>query len=125
MNVLAGLLLAAHAIAHLVGFVGAFRLVSTVPHQTAILYGRVDLGEAGARAAGVGWLFAAAGFAVAAAGAFADAAWWPRFVVVAAIASLAMCILYLPDTRIGVAVNAALIAAFVFGRAALWWLVRD
>lgn len=120
-----GVLFALHAFAHLVGVAGAFRLVSTVPHQTSLLFGRLDVSEGAARAGGVAWLLAGLGFAIASAGAFADAVWWPRFVVVAAAASTAMCILYLPETRVGLVINAALLLAFVFGRAAFWWVVRD
>jgi hypothetical protein len=125
MNIAIGILLALHAIAHLAGFVGAFRLVATVPHQTELLLGRIDLSETAARVGGVGWVLAAAGFAVASAGAFASAVWWPRMVVAATLASLAMCILYLPLTRIGLAINAGLLGVFVVGRAALWLLLRD
>jgi hypothetical protein len=73
----------------------------------------------------MGWLFAAAGFFIASAGAFADAIWWPRFVIVAATASLLMCTLYLPEAKIGLVLNAALLLLFIFGRALLWWVVRD
>ena len=125
MNVVAGVFFALHAVAHLAGFAGAFSLVPALGHPTTVLFGKVDLTQSGARAGGLGWLFAAAGFAIASAGAFADALWWPRFVIVAAIASLAMCILYLPETRVGVAVNAVILVAFLFGKAALWWIIRD
>lgn len=124
VNVVAGILFALHAAAHLVGFAGAFGLAAGAPLQTTAFFGRVHLGESGARAAGVGWLFAASGFAIAAAGAFADAPWWPRFVVMAATASLAMCLLYLPRTRVGVALNLALLVVFLLGRAAFWWMLR-
>jgi hypothetical protein len=125
MNTVLGVLFALHAFAHLAGLVGAFRLISTVPHQSTVLFGRLDLSEGAARAGGVAWLIAGLGFAIASAGAFVDAAWWPRLVVAAALASTSMCVLYLPETRLGLIINIAVLLAFVFGRAAFWWLIRD
>lgn len=124
MNVLAGVLFSLHAAAHLVGFAGAFRLAASVPHHTTAFYGQLLLGERATRAAGVGWLLAASGFAIVAAGAFADAPWWPRLVVAAAAVSLAMCLLYLPQARVGAALNLALLVVFLLGRAAFWWMLR-
>jgi hypothetical protein len=57
--VLAALLIV-HGVAHAVGFVVPWKLVSTaeVPYKTTIPGGMCDVGDAGARALGIVWLVA-------------------------------------------------------------------
>lgn len=61
-------LLAAHGVAHLVGFVSSWKLatLAELPYKTTVFSVRVDVGEAGARVMGVLWLLAALAFLVAA-----------------------------------------------------------
>ena len=61
MRVALAALLIVHGVAHLVGFVVPWKLVSTVemPYRTTILGGMADVGDVGARTLGVIWLMAA------------------------------------------------------------------
>lgn len=106
----AALFLLAHGFAHLVGFLGSWRLgeFADAPYTTEILNGAVDVGDAGIRAIGLLWIAGAAGFAAAA------VAWLRgRHAVVAAvaIASLALCVVGLPNAIVGVWVNVGILAA--------------
>ncbi len=112
MTMLFALLLIAHGIAHLVGFVVPWGLMAApdVVNRTTILAGAVDIGAAGARALGLLWLALAIGFVVAGAALVAarqDVVWIARLAAV----SLVLCIVAWPDTRIGLGVNAAILAA--------------
>ena len=103
-------LLAAHGFAHLVGFVGGFALApAKVPHATTLLGGRLDVGEAGIRAVGALWLAAALAFFVMATATAMRAAWWPRATAIVALASLALCLTALPESKVGVIVNVAIV----------------
>ncbi len=111
--VLAALLIA-HGVAHLVGFVVPWRLVSTaeVPYRTTILGGVTDLGDAGARALGVVWLVAALAFVLLAGAVLAG--WNVRLWVFAMLAlSSVLCVVGWPEARIGLIVNAVLLAALL------------
>lgn len=115
MNVAAAVLLLVHGFAHLVGFVGPWRLSSTVPFKSTVLNGRWDLGEGGAKVYGLLWLVTALVFAVAAVGAFTRASWWGALTLAVALVSSVLCILSWPETKIGLFVNLALIAVAAVG----------
>ena len=59
-----------HGIAHVVGFVVPWRIVTSIeqPYRTTVLQGRIDLGDLGIRLYGLGWLTIAVSFAAIAAG---------------------------------------------------------
>ena len=102
--------LVVHGVAHTVGFVVPWRLLSTpeVPYRTTILAGAVDVGAAGARAVGLAWLAAAVGFVILGGAVFAG--WGVRgssYVLLGA--SIALCAAGWPEARIGLAVNVALL----------------
>jgi hypothetical protein len=122
MRILTALFLAAHGVAHLVGFVGAWRLAApeTVPYATTVLAGRVDLGDAGIRALGVLWLLTAAAFWLVAFGEATGREWWLRAAAFVALASLALSVLGWPEARIGVAVNVAILLALAAARRWAW-----
>lgn len=116
MRILLALVLFAHGVAHLPGFVVSWRLASfaELPYRTTVFAGRLDLGDAGIRAMGLMWLALAVAFVVAAGGLLLEAPWW-RIVARAAIAvSLLVCMAALPETRIGVLANVALAAWLVW-----------
>ena len=120
MRFVIALFLAAHGIAHLVGFVASWKVavLDELPYKTTVLAGRIDVGDAGARVFGVFWLLAAAAF-VAAGGAVAlQAGWAFRFTAVAVVASLLLCVAGWPEARIGAGVNFALLVllAIVAGK---------
>ena len=106
---------AAHGIAHLVGFAVTWQLTVSkdVPYTTTVLNGRVDLGDGGIRVVGLLWLalaiaFAgvAAALALRAAGAWSALAW-------AIAASTCLCLVSLPAARIGLVINALLVLLYL------------
>jgi hypothetical protein len=101
-------LLAAHGVAHVVGFLGAW-----APTRTTIFGDRIDLGPSWIKLVGFGWLLGALAFGAAAIAAVAGAAWWPSFALTVAIASLVLCILQLPETKFGLVLNVGIIALLV------------
>ena len=122
MRFLFAALLAAHGVAHLVGFLGSWGWLASaqVPHRTTILLGRVDLGEVGIRLFGVLWLLLAIGFVLGGLGVAASQTGVARWLMAMAAISLMACVLAWPDARIGVAVNAAVLAIVVFAARSGW-----
>jgi hypothetical protein len=118
VRIVLAVLMALHGLAHLVGFVGSWRLarLEGMPYKTTVLAGRLDLGDAGIRAVGVLWLLLAIGFLIAAIGAIGSRPWWMPAAFMAAGVSLALCLLQWPDSRIGVPVNLVILIALLVGR---------
>lgn len=109
-------LLLLHGLAHLVGFVGPWGLSSSVEPQSTLLAGRISIGVVGMRALGLFWLGGALAFTAAAVGVLRHAAWWPSFTFGAAVASLILCVLSLPQSKIGIPVNVAVIVMLLLTR---------
>jgi hypothetical protein len=83
-----------------------------VPYRTTILGGVTDLGDAGARALGVVWLVVALAFVLLAGAVLAG--WNVRLWVFAMLAlSSVLCVVGWPEARIGLIVNAVLLAALL------------
>jgi hypothetical protein len=110
-------LLAAHGVAHLPGFLASWKLANLpeLPYKTTLFAGAIDVGAAGVRLAGALWLMAALAFLIAAAGVVAEARWGMRLAVFAVIGSMALCAAGWPDARIGFAVNVVFAVALTFG----------
>lgn len=117
--------LAAHGIAHLVGFVSSWRIaeLAELPYKTTIVGGRLDVGDVGARLVGLLWLIAALMFIAAAAGVAMQAQWAARLTAFVVAVSLALCVAGWPDARLGVPVNLALVALLLVN--ARWALVGN
>jgi hypothetical protein len=109
MRTLLVLFLLAHAVAHLVGFAGAFRLSPTIPHETALLAGHVRVSEAAVRAVGVLWLAAATGFVASALGMAVHAPWWRPLTLAIATLSLALSVAQWPAAWVGAVIDVAVI----------------
>ena len=109
MKFIIAFLFLAHGFAHLVGFVGLFRLGESVPYNPTLLGGKFELGDAGARVFGILWLLAALAFAAVALAVFMRVSWWPPLALAVALVSLAFCVLGWPDARIGAAIDAVVI----------------
>lgn len=124
MHIVAGLIMLAHGVAHVVGFLGPWRIGGKVPYQTTILAGHVDVGDVGAKAIGVLWLLTAVAFGVVALEAVLRARWWPQSAVAVALFSVALCIVGWPEARIGVAINIAIVLAIVIGQLGGWAFVK-
>lgn len=116
MRIALAVVLAIHGIAHLVGFIGSWHLDASggIPYRTTLLAGHVDVGDTGIRAVGILWLMMAIAFVVAAIGTAMGVDWWVKAVAVIATASLALTILQLPEARIGLVVNLAILGALAF-----------
>ena len=107
-----------HGIAHLVGFLNPFGLAPArapgqppPPRPDALFDGKILIGDAAARSLGLVWLLIAIVFAFVAVGVVRDASWWPATLAAAAVASLAMSVAFWPAARIGVWIDAVLLAA--------------
>lgn len=103
--------LAAHGLIHLIGFVVPWRIATLdgFAFRTTAFGGQLSLGETGAQLLGLAWLIVSVGFRVAAAGIWRAASWAVSLAGVLAVASLAVCVLGLPETSAGIAGNLALL----------------
>lgn len=115
VQLLAAVGLAAHGLIHLIGFVVPWRLASLegFPYRTTVLNGALELGEAGARLVGLGWLAVAVGFLVAAVGVWEGTSWFLPLVAALALVSLGLCILGLPEAAAGIVVNLVILGAVI------------
>jgi len=109
MRVVIAIVLAAHGVAHLVGFVASWRLADLreLPYKTTVFAGHLDVGDAGVKAIGVLWLVAALAFVASGAAVAFHADWAARFTALMVVVSLILCAAGWPDARIGVGVNVA------------------
>jgi hypothetical protein len=120
-------LMGLHGVAHLVGFVGAWQLAgpeSTIRYRTTLLSGRLRLGGAGVRAMGMFWLIAAVAFVLVASAALLNQPWWILGAFGTALFSLMLCIVALPETRIGIGVNFLLLGLLLVGQNAELFATR-
>jgi len=95
MRYVLALLFVIHGVAHLPGFLTAWRLASLegMAYKTTLLAGSVDVGDVGIRIVGVVWLLAAIGFVVAGVGTALATSWWSMLTAVVASISLALSVL--------------------------------
>ena len=112
----AAVFLVAHGLAHVLGFIAAWKLgeLDDVPYSTLILNGTLDVGDLGIRVVGVLWLAAAIAFLVA-----AFVVWRrgpTRTVAVLTAFSLAVCLVGLPASIIGVSIDVAILAGLLLVR---------
>jgi hypothetical protein len=119
--VIAGLLLV-HGFAHLVGFVVPWKLakLEEMPYKTSLLGGRWDVGDAGIRAVGLLWLFVGMGLftlggTLALTGVLSEV-----LLLAFALASTLLCILGLPDAKLGLGVNVGIVALLLLARGQGW-----
>ena len=103
--------IAIHAIAHLIGFLVPWRLakLKEMPYKTTVLSGKVDMGDMGIRIIGVLWLLVALGFLFSAFTIFCACINWIPFTLSVTWASLLLCLVGWPDSKIGIFVNAGLL----------------
>jgi hypothetical protein len=104
------LLLLGHGIAHLPGFLVGWQLAAypELPFRTTVLAHSVDVGVAGARLVGTGWMIASLMFVVVAAAVALRPTGWSQLLPVALTLSTVLCVLGWPEARIGLAINALL-----------------
>ena len=122
MRVVPGAVLILHGLMHLLGFMVYLRLanIESLPYSTALLSGKLEVGEVGARVFGLLWLLAAVGFVVAGVAVFALLPWWGTFTLWVALLSLVVTVLALPDSWFGVVVNVVILAYLLVGGRMGW-----
>lgn len=114
-----------HGIAHLPGFVVPWRIATfkDTPYKTTLLSGRLDVGDTGIRIIGVLWLAVAIAFVVAGIAMIAGTQWWGVTAICVALVSLVLSLLSLPEARIGVAVNIAILALLAVSGTVGWFYI--
>jgi hypothetical protein len=117
------LLLIVHGFAHTVGFVVPWKIATLeeAPYKTTILYDKLDLGHIGIRLMGLLWLLAAIAFFAAGSLVVARMGLWQPLTLSVAVLSLMLCIIGLPESRVGIAVNVVILIFMIMG-ARLGWL---
>lgn len=111
LRIAAAAIVAAHGLIHLIGFVVPWGIatVEGFAYRTTVFEGAIVLGDGGARFLGLVWLTCAAGFVVAGFGIWRRAPWALALTAALAAVSIGVCILGLPETVAGIAVNAAIL----------------
>lgn len=113
MKILLAGLMILHGIAHGVGFMGAWRLGKDIPYKTTVLAGRLDLGDSGIRVMGVLWLLAGIAFVLAGVAAMMNRVEWTSFAFLITLVSFGLCVVELPEAKVGLALNVVLIVALL------------
>jgi hypothetical protein len=118
MRIVLALLLVAHGIAHLPGFLVDWQLRSfpELPFRTTIFGGVVDVGTTGIKVVGLSWLMVALTFVAAAVGVVMRAPWWQPVVYPTLAASVIMTLAGWPDARFGLLANAVIVILIAIGR---------
>ena len=117
MRWIVGVLLLIHGFVHLSGFVVPWKLTKSLdtPYKTTLFYGQIEVGDRGIRLVGILWLILSISFLVAGAGVFGQYPFWKPVTLTVSNISLLLCLFGLPESRIGVFVNIAILAYVVTG----------
>ena len=115
MRLAIAVLVFVHAIAHLLQFADAFRLIPAggIPSRTTLLDGRLDVGNGGIRLMGMLWLTLAIAFTAVTAGMALGTTWWVKVAGVGAMISLVMTFLEAPRAQIGLWTNVVILTAIL------------
>jgi hypothetical protein len=116
MAVAIAVLLALHGVAHFVGFLGPWGRASSIPVQTTLFAGRFQASDGTLKALGILWLLVGLTFIVCAIGELRNASWWSEVTLNAAVLSLLLSIASLPASKIGIPINAMIIATLLFAQ---------
>ena len=113
---IAAILLALHGVIHLIGFVTPWRIATLegFAYRTTVLNGALDVGDAGVRVVGLVWLGLSAGFLAAGYGVWRGKRWAVGLTGVLAVVSLVVCLLGLPETFAGIAINVVILAVVAY-----------
>ncbi len=111
--VAAVIVLILHGLIHLMGTTVYMKLgnVSALPYKTALLGGRINVGEGGMAVFGALWALAALGFVASAIGLFAGWDWWRPILIGVTLLSLLLTLLDMDVAVAGVLVNLAILIA--------------
>jgi hypothetical protein len=111
LKIILALYLILHGGIHILGFLANFDLLKwdEITYSTRVLMGRIDLGYVGIRLLGIVWLIVMVMYIVAGIAVFSMPDWWLNLTLLATGLSMVLCILGLPDTRIGILANLVLL----------------
>lgn len=113
---IAAILLTLHGVIHLIGFVTPWRIATLegFAYRTTLLNGTLDVGDVGARVIGLVWLGLTFGFLAAGLGVWRGEPWAVGLTGALAIVSLVVCLLGLPETFAGIAINVVILAVVAY-----------
>jgi len=113
---IAAILLTLHGVIHLIGFVTPWRIATLegFAYRTTLLNGALDVGDVGARVIGLVWLGLTLGFLAAGFGVWRGEPWAIGLTGALAIVSLVVCLLGLPETFAGIAINVMILAVLAY-----------
>ena len=120
MRYLFAVLIGLHGVAHLVGFAVAWQILAfpELHYKTTVLGGLVDIGHAGTQLLGALWLATALSCVIAGSAIWEGATWSVPFAMAVTLFSLTLCLTALPEARIGVLMNVAVLAILLVSRLA-------
>ena len=113
---IAASVLALHGAIHLIGFVTPWRIATLegFAYRTTVFNGALDVRDAGARVIGLAWLGLTVGFLTAGYGVWRGTRWAVGLTGVLAVVSLVVCLLGLPETFAGVAIDVVILAVVAY-----------
>ena len=122
MRIVLAVLMVAHGIAHLPGFLVSWQLRSfpEMPFRTTILGSSLDVGAVGIKVIGLMWVAVSVAFGILAVATLVRAAWWQPIGYAAIGLSTALCLVGWPDARFGLVANAVILLLIVIGGRAGW-----
>lgn len=112
---LIAVVLAAHGLAHLIGFLAAFQLgdFAARPLETSLLWGRLDADTTTIQVMGIGWLLLAVAFVAVAVALWRSMRHALSGLAVVTMISLGFTILASPTAIIGLVVNLAIAGGLI------------
>jgi hypothetical protein len=115
MRIVLAFLLFVHGIAHVPGFIVGWQLGSfpELPFRTTVFGGAVNIGVAGTRVVGAGWLVAAAALIALASFLAAGGTTRPDVTLAVIAFSMVLCAAGWPEARLGLAANGLIIALLI------------
>jgi hypothetical protein len=118
MLYLAGFVLVAHGLIHLMGTTVYMRLgdVQGFAYKTTLLAGRWDVGTAGISVFGLLWTVAAVGFIASSVGMMTASSWWQPALIAVSVFSLVLTGLDSSLAFAGIIVNLVILAVVFWSR---------
>jgi hypothetical protein len=123
MRVVFAIYLFIHGFSHLVGFIVPWKIakLEDAPYTTRILAGVFEIGDTGIRIVGIFWLITALVFIILALVVITQTASWSNPLLLTTIFSFLLCLIGLPDAKIGLIAN-GLVLIFLLINNTMNWL---
>jgi hypothetical protein len=103
MRIAFAVVMLVHGLAHLVGFLAPQK-------ASTILFHRIDIGRSWFKVLSATWLVVALAFALTSLAVIMSFGAWPSLALAMLIISVVLCVLQLPETKIGLVLDGALLA---------------